>query len=81
VSDLTRSVLHRPVEPELQAAQRCRVVFEWVEVGESHHCAERGWGRIDGPWLLFFSDENEEGYWQSWPMHTVVCVDWELPNV
>lgn len=65
----------RPYEPEFRAAQRGRVLLEWIEKGERQNCADDGWVRIDGPWVHLYSDEME--HWQTWPAHNVIAVDWE----
>lgn len=68
--------------PEFRDIQRARVVLDYTEGQEHGHAADTGWAQIDGPWLHWLADDPNLGdAWQTWPMHNVLCIDWERPHV
>lgn len=67
----------RPYEPEFRAAQRGRLILEYVERGERHHAADKGWIKLDGPWVHFYGDDDGLDHWQTWPASSVVYIDWD----
>lgn len=75
MTEPTLGLSERPIEPEFRVAQRGRLLLSYVERGERHDIVDTGWIKLDGPWVHFFSDEQD--IWQSWPMAHVIAVDWE----
>jgi hypothetical protein len=63
-----------PPMPEFRRAQRARVILQLALEEAGEVCAEEGWARLDGPWLHWLSDEDDE--WRSWPAQSVICIDW-----
>lgn len=70
----TQSTEKRPYAPEHRAAQRARVILDFTEEDVHVHEVAEGWARIDGEWLLWLSDDDDQ--WQSWPSRAVVMVEW-----
>jgi hypothetical protein len=67
----------QPPVPNTGHPQRARVILQFEEQGQFVHEATDGYARIEGDWLLWLPDDQDN--WQSWPSRHVICVEWESP--
>jgi hypothetical protein len=54
--------------------RRARLTLEYIELGQRQHLTDEGFARITAGWIHWLGDHND--HWQSWPSHTVVCIEW-----
>lgn len=82
-SPIQPSVSTNPLPPAATGSSsslRARLILDFQEGNGRTHVAEEGWAKIDGPWVLWRSDEEPDRGWQSWPIQHVICIDWLAPK-